>query len=166
MTAATAPYAIEMGLVVHLTEPTTVVHMFNLNINKTIDTPTRPSTWKCRSRTAGSTTRAIAPSPVWRSSARPAASWTAPSTSGSDPDGQRRFQILLPFRSSPNRSFSSSSLTRGCRMCNSPFLFRGQGQLMLANRSMAVVKFWTASSALPSSMPSWTQRRICSSRTT
>ena len=37
MTAATAPYAIEMGLVVHLTEPTTVVHMFNLNTNKTID---------------------------------------------------------------------------------------------------------------------------------
>ena len=63
-------------------------------------------------------------------------------------------------------SYAYSYKKRGCRMCNSPFLFRGQGQLMLANRSMAVVKFWTASSALPSSMPSWTQRRICSSRTT
>ena len=37
MTAATAPYAVEMGLVEDLTEPTTVVHMFNLNTNKTID---------------------------------------------------------------------------------------------------------------------------------
>ncbi len=37
MTAATAPYAVEMGLVENLTEPTTVVHMFNLNTNKTID---------------------------------------------------------------------------------------------------------------------------------
>ena len=37
MTAATAPYAVEMGLVGHLTEPTTVVHMFNLNTNKKID---------------------------------------------------------------------------------------------------------------------------------
>ena len=37
MTAATAPYAIEMGLVENLTEPTTIVHMFNLNTNKYID---------------------------------------------------------------------------------------------------------------------------------
>lgn len=37
MTAATAPYAVEMGLVEDLTEPTTVVHLFNLNTNKTID---------------------------------------------------------------------------------------------------------------------------------
>ena len=37
MTAATAPYAVEMGLVEHLTEPATVVHMFNLNTNKYID---------------------------------------------------------------------------------------------------------------------------------
>ncbi len=37
MTAATAPFAVEMGLVEHLTEPTTIVHMFNLNTNKTID---------------------------------------------------------------------------------------------------------------------------------
>ena len=37
MTAATAPYAVEMGLVENLTEPTTVVHLFNLNTNKTID---------------------------------------------------------------------------------------------------------------------------------
>ena len=37
MTAAAAPYAVEMGLVEHLTEPTTVVHMFNLNTNKYID---------------------------------------------------------------------------------------------------------------------------------
>lgn len=37
MTAATAPFAVEMGLVENLTEPTTVVHMFNLNTNKYID---------------------------------------------------------------------------------------------------------------------------------
>ena len=37
MTAAAAPFAVEMGLVEHLTEPTTVVHMFNLNTNKYID---------------------------------------------------------------------------------------------------------------------------------
>ena len=37
MTAATAPFAVEMGLIDHLTEPTTIVHMFNLNTNKKID---------------------------------------------------------------------------------------------------------------------------------
>lgn len=37
MTAATAPFAVEMGLVEHLSEPTTIVHMFNLNTNKAID---------------------------------------------------------------------------------------------------------------------------------
>lgn len=37
MTAATAPFAVEMGLVENLTEPTTIVHMFNLNTNKLID---------------------------------------------------------------------------------------------------------------------------------
>lgn len=37
MTAATAPFAVEMGLVEHLTEPETIVHMFNLNTNKYID---------------------------------------------------------------------------------------------------------------------------------
>lgn len=37
MTAATAPFAVEMGLVEELTEPTTIVHMFNLNTNKYID---------------------------------------------------------------------------------------------------------------------------------
>ncbi len=37
MTAATAPFAVEMGLVDHLTEPVTTVHMFNLNTNKYID---------------------------------------------------------------------------------------------------------------------------------
>ena len=37
MTAATAPFAVEMGLVEHLTEPVTIVHMFNLNTNKYID---------------------------------------------------------------------------------------------------------------------------------
>lgn len=37
MTAATAPFAVEMGLVEHLTEPTTIVHLFNLNTNKAID---------------------------------------------------------------------------------------------------------------------------------
>lgn len=37
MTAATAPYAVEMGLVENLTEPVTTVHMFNLNTNKYID---------------------------------------------------------------------------------------------------------------------------------
>ncbi|MGE4276689.1 MAG: 2-methylaconitate cis-trans isomerase PrpF family protein [Lawsonibacter sp.] len=37
MTSATAPFAIEMGLVNHLAEPTTIVHMFNLNTNKYID---------------------------------------------------------------------------------------------------------------------------------
>lgn len=37
MTAAAAPYAVEMGLVEKLTEPVTTVHMFNLNTNKYID---------------------------------------------------------------------------------------------------------------------------------
>lgn len=37
MTAATAPFAVEMGLVEHLTEPTTTVRMFNLNTDKRID---------------------------------------------------------------------------------------------------------------------------------
>ena len=37
MTAATAPFAVEMGLVENLTEPETIVHMFNLNTNKYID---------------------------------------------------------------------------------------------------------------------------------
>lgn len=37
MTAAAAPFAVEMGLVEHLTEPTTVVHMYNLNTDKYID---------------------------------------------------------------------------------------------------------------------------------
>lgn len=37
MTAATAPFAVEEGLVEHLTEPVTTVHMFNLNTNKYID---------------------------------------------------------------------------------------------------------------------------------
>lgn len=37
MTAATAPFAVEMGLVEHLTEPETIVHMYNLNTNKYID---------------------------------------------------------------------------------------------------------------------------------
>lgn len=37
MTAAAAPYAVEMGLVENLTEPVTMVHMFNLNTNKYID---------------------------------------------------------------------------------------------------------------------------------
>ena len=37
MTSAAAPYAVEMGLVEHLTEPVTTVHMFNLNTNKYID---------------------------------------------------------------------------------------------------------------------------------
>ena len=37
MTAATAPFAVEMGLVEKLTEPETIVHMFNLNTNKYID---------------------------------------------------------------------------------------------------------------------------------
>ena len=37
MTAATAPFAVEEGLVEHLTEPITTVHMFNLNTNKYID---------------------------------------------------------------------------------------------------------------------------------
>lgn len=37
MTAAAAPFAVEMGLVEHLTEPTTTVHMFNLNTDKYID---------------------------------------------------------------------------------------------------------------------------------
>ncbi|MGN0998927.1 MAG: 2-methylaconitate cis-trans isomerase PrpF family protein [Faecousia sp.] len=37
MTAAAAPFAVEMGLVENLTEPVTVVHMFNLNTNKYID---------------------------------------------------------------------------------------------------------------------------------
>lgn len=37
MTAATAPFAVEMGLIEHLTEPTTIVHLFNLNTNKAID---------------------------------------------------------------------------------------------------------------------------------
>lgn len=37
MTAATAPFAVEMGLVENLTEPETIVHMYNLNTNKYID---------------------------------------------------------------------------------------------------------------------------------
>lgn len=37
MTAAAAPFAVEMGLVEHLTEPTTTIHMFNLNTDKYID---------------------------------------------------------------------------------------------------------------------------------
>ena len=37
MTAAAAPYAVEMGLVEKLTEPVTAVHMFNLNTDKYID---------------------------------------------------------------------------------------------------------------------------------
>lgn len=37
MTAAAAPFAVEIGLVEHLTEPTTTVHMFNLNTDKYID---------------------------------------------------------------------------------------------------------------------------------
>ena len=37
MTAATAPYAVEMGLVADLTEPVTTVHMYNLNTDKYID---------------------------------------------------------------------------------------------------------------------------------
>lgn len=37
MTAAAAPFAIEMGLVARLTEPVTTVHMFNLNTDKYID---------------------------------------------------------------------------------------------------------------------------------
>ena len=37
MTAATAPFAVEEGLVEHLEEPVTTVHMFNLNTNKYID---------------------------------------------------------------------------------------------------------------------------------
>lgn len=37
MTAATAPFAVEMGLIEHLSEPTTIVHMFNLNTGKAID---------------------------------------------------------------------------------------------------------------------------------
>ena len=37
MTAAVAPYAVEMGLVSNLTEPITTVHMFNLNTDKYID---------------------------------------------------------------------------------------------------------------------------------
>lgn len=37
MTAAAAPYAVEMGLVENLTEPVTTVHMFNLNTDKYID---------------------------------------------------------------------------------------------------------------------------------
>lgn len=37
MTAAAAPYAVEMGLVENLTEPVTTVHMLNLNTNKYID---------------------------------------------------------------------------------------------------------------------------------
>ena len=37
MTAAAAPFAVELGLVEHLTEPTTTVHMFNLNTDKYID---------------------------------------------------------------------------------------------------------------------------------
>ena len=37
MTAAAAPFAVEEGLVAHLTEPITTVHMFNLNTNKYID---------------------------------------------------------------------------------------------------------------------------------
>lgn len=37
MTSATAPFAVEMGLVETLTEPVTTVHMFNLNTDKYID---------------------------------------------------------------------------------------------------------------------------------
>lgn len=37
MTAAAAPYAVEMGLVEKLTEPVTTVHLFNLNTDKYID---------------------------------------------------------------------------------------------------------------------------------
>jgi len=37
MTAAAAPFAVEEGLVAHLTEPVTTVHMLNLNTNKYID---------------------------------------------------------------------------------------------------------------------------------
>ena len=37
MTAAAAPYALEMGLVEKLTEPVTTVHLFNLNTDKCID---------------------------------------------------------------------------------------------------------------------------------
>ena len=37
MTAATTPFAVEMGLVDHLTEPVTTVHMYNLNTDKAID---------------------------------------------------------------------------------------------------------------------------------
>ena len=37
MTAATAPFAVEEGLVEHLTEPVTTVHMYNLNTDKYID---------------------------------------------------------------------------------------------------------------------------------
>lgn len=37
MTAAAAPFAVEMGLVKNLTELTTIVHMFNRNTNKYID---------------------------------------------------------------------------------------------------------------------------------
>ena len=37
MTAAAAPFAVEEGLVEHMTEPVTTVHMFNLNTNKYID---------------------------------------------------------------------------------------------------------------------------------
>ena len=37
MTAAAAPFAVEEGLVEHLTEPITTVHMFNLNTDKYID---------------------------------------------------------------------------------------------------------------------------------
>ena len=37
MTAAAAPFAVEEGLVEHLTEPVTTVHMFNLNTDKYID---------------------------------------------------------------------------------------------------------------------------------
>ena len=37
MTAAAAPFAVEEGLIDHLEEPATIVHMFNLNTNKYID---------------------------------------------------------------------------------------------------------------------------------
>lgn len=37
MTAAAAPFAVEEGLVEHLTEPVTIVHMYNLNTDKYID---------------------------------------------------------------------------------------------------------------------------------
>lgn len=37
MTAAAAPFAVEEGLIEHVTAPTTIVHMYNLNTDKYID---------------------------------------------------------------------------------------------------------------------------------